>query len=210
VKEGVFVAQIGDVKYETLEDAVAAVPEGGTEPTLITLLCDVENGNGIKTEAAHPKNVVIDFDGHSYLVGKGLVGSAGYESQSWHLEKGSKFELKNGTLTSSLAAMLIQNYCDLTLTDMQVGSADDSYDYVVSNNCGSLNVNGSTSITAPAGKTAFDVCATTNYPEGVTVTINTTGTITGAIEYDIWTGKPEDNKAKLDIQAGNFNISWKV
>lgn len=204
------VAKIGDVKYETLDDAVAAVPDNGAEPTLITLLCDVENGNGIKTVAANPKNVVIDFDGHTYRVGKGLVGSPTTENQSWHLEKGSKFELKNGTLTSSLAAMLIQNYCDLTLTDMQVGSADDSYNYVVSNNCGSLNVNGSTSITAPAGKTAFDVCATTHYPEGVTVTINTTGTITGAIEYDIWTGKPEDNKAKLDIQAGNFNISWKV
>ena len=106
--------------------------------------------------------------------------------------------------------MLIQNYCDLTLTDMQVGSADDSYDYVVSNNCGSLNVNGSTSITAPAGKTAFDVCVTNYYPEGVTVTVNTTGTITGAIEYDVWGTKPGENKAKLDIQAGNFNISWKV
>ena len=74
-----YVAQIGEgenvVKYETLDDAVAAVPDNGAEPTLITILCDVENGNGIKTVAAHPKNVVIDFDGHSYRVGKGLVGS---------------------------------------------------------------------------------------------------------------------------------------
>ena len=38
IAEGSNVAQIGDVKYATLEDAVAAVPDNGAEPTLITLL----------------------------------------------------------------------------------------------------------------------------------------------------------------------------
>ena len=56
------VAKIGDTEYETLADAVNAVPTDGTE-TIITLI-----GNAANTAAlniATGKNVVLDLQGYS-------------------------------------------------------------------------------------------------------------------------------------------------
>ena len=201
------VAKIGETEYATLQEAVSAVPTDGTETT-ITLLADAVGG-GIKTTAG--QNVVIDFKKNHYTVDK-TVGSTGTETNGFQLLKGSTVTLKNGTLTSNTAQILIQNYSNLTLNSMTVGSSEDSYAYVVSNNFGSLNVTGSTSITAPAGKTAFDVCVTNKdaYKDGVTVTINTSGKITGNIEYDVWEGIPNPNKAKLVIKKGTIEGTWNI
>ncbi|MCQ2423267.1 MAG: hypothetical protein MJ064_09855, partial [Lachnospiraceae bacterium] len=200
------VAQIGDKTYSTLTDAIAAVPADGTLTT-ITLLKDFV-GQGIVTKAG--QNIVIDFNSFTYNVDK-TVGSAGTETNGFQLLKGSKVTLKNGTLTSNTAKILIQNYSELTVLDMNLdGTKSSACNYVVSNNNGSLDVLGDTSITASPGKVAFDVCVTSNYPDGVVVTIDTTGTVTGAIEYDLWGTKPTENKTGLIIKNGTFDITWAV
>ena len=62
VVEGTYVAQIGDVKYATLAEAVAAVPTDGTETT-ITMLTDVDLTATVTVE--YGKNVVLDLNNHN-------------------------------------------------------------------------------------------------------------------------------------------------
>lgn len=58
------VAQVGDMFYETLADAVASVPVDGTETT-ITLLNNAEVENYIAIKDG--KNIVLDLNGHDVV-----------------------------------------------------------------------------------------------------------------------------------------------
>ena len=62
VKTGNYVAQIGSTKYETLAEAVAAVPTDGTETTII-MLADEAVEAGVTIAAG--KNVVLELAGHT-------------------------------------------------------------------------------------------------------------------------------------------------
>ena len=200
--EEIPVAQIGDVQYTTLEAAFAAVPADGT-PTTITLLNSTV-GSGVKSQAG--QNIVLDFNGKTYTVDK-TVGSTGTETLGMQLNKGSVVTLKNGKLTSTTALMLVQNYCDLTLEDMTLdGTLAPDCSYVLSNNCGEVNIIGSSSILAAPGMNAFDVCWGPNngYPEGTQITVNTTGKIDGIIEYDLWGANAMPVFSTLSIKDGNF------
>lgn len=183
------VAKIDNVGYKTLAEAVADAESGDT----ITLLksCEgeaigtFENATGSKIPV---KGFTIDFGGHTYTVNS-AVGSTCTVSQAFHLEKGAKVTLKNGTIsttTKSGCLMVLQNYCDLTLTDLILDGTNVPSNYVSSNNCGTVLINGSTSIKASDGKVAFDSCGACwnkkPYGDGAVVTVNTTGTIEGDIE----------------------------
>ena len=117
--------------------------------------------------------------------------------------------MKNGTITSSVARILIQNYCDLTLEDMTLDGSKlaESNDYVLSNNHGTTRLTGNTSITAKEGDVAFDVCYwSPAYADGVTVIVDTTGTITGKIEYSTYgSSTPENTAANSALIIKNVN-----
>ncbi len=193
--------RIGDEYFGTLVEAVDAAQSGDT----IYLLDNLE-GAGIGIFAPDVKDITIDFGGNTYTCVGPAVGSTGTQSQAFHLEKSADYTpnvtFKNGTITAETGKnvkMLIQNYCNLTLTDMNlIGTTDTQY--VLSNNFGNTVIDGNTSITATAGNVAFDVCyANGSYKDGVSVTVNTTGTITGIIELGTWnaagaaTGAPDIN-----------------
>ena len=186
-------------EYDSLQDAVDK--EG--EAVNLTLNRDGD-GDGLMLKAGS-KIVTINFGGHTYNVNGKLVGSTGTENQAFHLERGNTVTLMDGTLTSDRALMIIQNYCDLTLIDMNIdGTKSAGCSYVVSNNNGSLTVNGSTDITAKDGACAFDVYYwPPYYQEGVTVNIDTTGTITGKIEYT--SDETSSTKNVLNISSGTLN-----
>ncbi|MBQ6465572.1 MAG: InlB B-repeat-containing protein, partial [Oscillospiraceae bacterium] len=75
VTEATYVAQIGSVKYESLADAVAAVPAGGTATiTMIDNEAIDVSGSGITIPAG--KNITIDLNGHT------VVGTAEGSSSS--------------------------------------------------------------------------------------------------------------------------------
>ena len=196
-----YICAIGDVKYETLQDAVNAA---GTAETTITLLTDaategVISGNGVKVPSG--SNITFDLNGLTYDASGVTVGSTSTETQGFQLLKGSNITFKNGTLkaTSPSAQMLIQNYSNLTLEDVNLdGTGLSGWAYALSNNCGTINLTGSTSITAKEGGRAFDTCKFGSY-EIPTVNINTTSTISGTIEA---TG------GKLNIENGKFNVTW--
>ena len=195
------VAQIGEQKYQTLADAIAAAKGGDT----IVLLGDF-SGAG----AVIDKSITIDFNKKTYTFTEG-VGSTGTPSNGFQILQGNTVTLKNGTLKVADEAadkfyILIQNYANLTVTDMTLDgtnldkwSATDRDSYVLSNNCGTVIVNGNTTIKAnDEGELAYaiDACKYRDYP-APTVTIETTGTISGTIEI---TG------GTMIVNGGTFNV----
>ncbi|MBQ3593797.1 MAG: hypothetical protein II981_00095, partial [Bacteroidales bacterium] len=189
-----FEAQIGEVKYETLVEAVEAAQAGET----VTLLKSA-TGAGVVIN----KNVTIDFATYTYTVNQ-AVGSSGTETLGFQILKGNTVTLKNGTLTSTTPVvtgkevkMLIQNYANLTVEDMNLVDNTTHIQYVLSNNSGISSIKGATNITTDA--VAFDVY---DYTAGgyalPTVNVNTTGKITGAIEVS------ESISNNLNISGGLF------
>lgn len=174
-------AKIGNKTYETLEAAFADVPDG--TQTTITLLRNA-SGNGI--QVAGTKNITFDLGGFTYTIDGDAVGSSGTETNGFQLLKGATVKFQNGTITSTKAKILIQNYCNLTLQNVLLDGTQLNYaaPYTLSLNCGKIQITGNTSILAKSGGVAFDLYywATNGYPEGIQVTVNTTGTISGPIE----------------------------
>ena len=194
------------VLHTTLVDAVSAAESGDT----VKLLGDA-SGAGIFV-AKGEKTLTIDLGEYTYTCTGPAVGSRGTESQAFHLERGNTITVKNGAIVanSTDVKLLIQNYCKLTLEDVILDATKGSNDvsYVLSNNFGSVNIIGNTSIKAKSGKCAFDLYywPKNSYTDGVNVTVNTTGTITGKIEYgsDGSAAAEMHDKCKLEIKNGTF------
>lgn len=201
VRKANYICAIGTTKYETLAEAVAAA---GTAETIITLLTEAATDGVISADGVvvpSGSNITFDLNGLTYNVSGETVGSSGTKTSGFQLLKDSDITFKNGTLkaTSPTAQMLIQNYSNLTIEDVNLdGTALSGWAYALSNNCGTINLTGSTSITAKSGGRAFDTCKFGSYAIP-TVNINTTGAITGPIEA---TG------GKLNIENGKFNVTW--
>ena len=180
---GTDVAKIGEKTYETLQKAVDAVTD--STPTTITLLRDAA-GDGVQVVSG--RSITFDLDGHTYDIVGTTVGSEGTETNGFQLLKNSTVTFKNGKITSKKAIILIQNYSNLTLEDMVLDGSNlaGTGPYTLSLNNGNVNITGNTSILAKDGGVAFDVCYwPTSYKDGVQVTVNTTGTISGPIELGL-------------------------
>ena len=190
----IYVAQINNTKYETLEEAFAAVKSGET----IKLLADC-SGNGIKVP--ENSNFTVDFAGHTYIVDGTTVGSAGTETQAFQLLKDSTITFKNGTLKSTTAKMLIQNYANLTLDNMKLDGSNLVGDapYTLSTNNGSTVIN-DTEIIAKAGGVAFDVCSFGSYTNN-SVTVKGNSVINGKIELSSYNDAPKT----LSLSGGDFS-----
>ena len=191
-----YVAQVNGVKYPSLAAAVEAAQAGET----VTLLGDA-TGAGVVIN----KDITIDFGGKTYTVNQ-AVGSAGTETLGFQILKNNNVTLKNGTLTSTTPVvegkevkMLIQNYANLTLTDMNLVDNTGYIQYALSNNSGTSSIEGATNITTDA--VAFDVYDYTAGGYAVpTVNVSTTGTIAGAIVVS------ESISNNLNISAGTFTV----
>ena len=212
---------VGGECYTTLADAVAAAKDGDT----ITLLKNT-NGNGIqvKTEKFATGGLTVDFNGHSYTVGGVLVGSPGTGTNAFQLLQGGKVTFKNGSIVGvaegtkpaedtpdwhGAPAMMIQNYCDLTLDNMIVTGGDQTV-YTMSNNCGNIVINNTTINAGKAqgygsGPFAFDVYGGW-YKDNVTVTVKGNSVINGDIELDRDTKNPSINTLILGDCTINGNI----
>ena len=200
----VAVAKVGSERFESLTEAVVAAKNGDT----VILLSDA-TGAGVVID----KSITIDFGGYTYTLTEG-VGSTGTESNGLQLLKGNDITLMNGALEVAVASkskfyILVQNYANLTVKDMDLDgtnldkwSATDGDSYVLSNNSGTVNVIGETSITANNDGEkafAFDVCKNGSY-DAPTVNVNTTETIKGQIEV---TDSITNN---LNISGGTFTV----
>lgn len=214
------VASIGTAKYETLAEAFAAAKDGDT----ITLLTDC-SGDGIRVEpnTFTTKGLTVDFAGHTYTVGGKLVGSGGTKSNGFQLNKDNKITFRNGAIygDASVAgddttnwtgapAILIQNYCDLTLSGMKVSGGYNTV-YTMSNNCGTVVIE-NTTINAGGGGSgrapfALDACGYSDYT-GVSVTVKGTSTINGDIEVS--RSASNENAVTLTLENGTVNGTLKI
>lgn len=205
------VCKIGDVEYPTLQAAVDTITDG--TQTTITLLGN-KTGGGVKVKSG--QNIIFELDGHTYTVNEKTVGSSGTETNGFQLLKGSNVTFQNGTIyAGGSARILLQNYANLTLKDVTLDArGNDQCEYVSSNNCGTVNIIGNTSIYAAAGQAAFDVYywPSNGYTDGVTVTVDTTGTIDGRIEYGSDPTGIADiaKKAELNILDGKFTGTFNI
>ncbi len=200
--------KLNGTRYDTLQEAVDKAGEGDT-----IYLLESTAGPGVKV--ASGKDFTIDFGGYKYTVNDETVGSTGTETNGFQILKGSNITMQNGTISAGkYAKILIQNYSNLELYNLTLDAKDsDSIDYVMSNNCGNVQIIGNSSIFAPDGKVAFDVCWAPNkgYPEGAQVTVDTTGTIDGTVEIGVWgsvVGKP--SLSTFTVENGVFTGSLNV
>ena len=204
------VAAIGDKHYESLADAVEAA---GSNETTIELLKNA-NGDGVKVQSG--SNITFDLKGFTYTIDGTTVGSPTTETNGFQLLKGSTITFKNGTITSTKAKILIQNYSNLTLDNVTLDgsklASSSSGNYTLSNNCGNVVISDST-IIAKEGQFAFDVYywPKNGYTEGVNVTVEGNSVITGKIEYGS-DGTEADvaEKASLNITGGTFTGALNV
>ena len=214
--------KIENAEYDTLVDAVKAVPTNG-QLTTIEMTCDVKGAAGVQVDAG--KNIIIDFKGHTYEASDPFVGAdEKHQTLSFRFMDGATVYLKNGTLIASThenSKMFIQNYADLTLDDITIDARSNTYDYFygVSNNTGKVNIIGKSSILVNEKTKArsLDMCwgPLVNkgaYAKGTQITIETEGEINGYIELDVWgTFSDKDEiKSTLLIKNIDFHGKWIV
>lgn len=197
------ICKSGEQTYDSLQDAVDAA---GSTPVTITLL-ETTEGPGVKVPSG--RNITFDLGGYTYTFTDSLVGSSGTETNGFQLLKDSTITIQNGTIKAgSSAKIMLQNYADLTLNNVTLDvRGSENCQYVSSNNNGTVNITGSTSIYAAEGQAAFDVYY---WPKDgynkVNVTVNTTGTISGRIEYGGDGSNGIAQNAKLYLKNGTFDF----
>ena len=220
----VYVAQIDDVQYETLAEAVAAVPTDGTETTITMIADETIVGNTGVTIAA-TQNVVLDLNGKTISQTGPMAGTAYLIRNNGTLTiLDSTDTEQNGTgngkmLTTaedpdtgsipSYATNLISNYGTLSiLSGYYEALTNEGYaSYVVDNySGGTANISG--------GK----LCNNADYAYVVRMFLNSTtqtnalnisGTaiITGS--YAVWMqyANANANKASLNISGGTLEAT---
>ncbi len=189
------VAKIDNIGYATLADAIANVGDDDT----ITILSNTES-EGITVPGG--KNFTLDLNEKTVSFKAAGAGSPGTKTAGLQLLKGSNITIKNGnidivasnknlTWTSDSAskgiALLIQNYCNLTIDGVNIDAENIAHNggtvarYAVSNNNGTTTIKDST-ITMAGNDFAFD-CYYDNNTTYSAPTVNVEGsTINGRVE----------------------------
>ena len=209
--------------YATFAAAYAAVEDGGE----ITIDERAE-GTAFETPGfVLNKSVTIDLKDRTLTLTPPAVGSTGTETLGIQIlpaagrAEAMNVIIENGTINvaeSNLTAekpikMMINNYVtgaltleNVTLDGTNLVKPSNMPIYVLSNNRGNVALTGETSVVAPEGAVAFDVCKYASYAVP-TVTLNTTGTIAGKVEVsggDFVIG--DENTAEIsaiDFTAGS-------
>ncbi len=206
-------------RFDTLPEAVAHVTDS-TEAVIY--MGEDLSGNGVFVPS--DRNITFRFNGHTYTVTGGAVGSTNYETQAFHLEKNSVIKMMNGTITSKVGSgvrMLVQNYSNLTLENIVLDgrNLDEARDgkgnvvpnYTLSNNFGVTSMQGTTIHAKDANQVAFDVWygMKTAYLDGVSVTVGDGCQINGVIEYGANVVPDSFANFKLVLHAGRvYNLRF--
>ncbi|MBQ3491973.1 MAG: hypothetical protein IJA74_05440 [Oscillospiraceae bacterium] len=158
VKEGRYVAKIGDQYYESINAAIDAAPvEVYNEDAMTTLsattvdlLADAFGGFdvGDESQAYATQNIILNLNGHKLTLGAPPVGSGGIEEQDNGIRvlAHSKLVINDGEIIApdEILDNVINNYGYLELNSVKVGSGD-AVDATVKNR-GDLVLTGTTEI----------------------------------------------------------------
>lgn len=204
--------------YATLAEAVQAVVSSKSKTGTVTLLKDAAGGGiGLfKEKDAINVNLTIDFGGFTYTCKDPAVGSVGTESQGFHLEKGNTVTLKNGTIKvspdSKNTIMLIQNYCDLTLENLNLYGSD-ATQYMISSNYGdtvlkNVNMDGTNKKIVAIDLMHWLNDSYKDQSPTIQILNDSSNTINGSIDvYCYGTGASEcQDKPTLTIYGGHYTV----
>ena len=209
-------AQIGDITYDTLAEALAVVPTGTdqvapSEPTTVKLLRDTAYAFDVGTSTgATTMNLKLDLNGNTLTLSPS-VGSVGTKTAGIRVLAYSKLEITNGTMicsskTEDSVKVGIANYGELVLDSVSLQANDLITQYTV-NNRGALTLKGNTAITKGT------ICAITNDPYNLYYTTNVNASVTcdssDVVVESILVERYERNSAnkggvELNISAGYF------
>ena len=207
------VVKIGTDYYATLDDAFKAV---SADNTMIELITNVTDAVGISVDTKHT-GVTVDFKGFTYTVSLPGAGSTGTKTLAFQLLKGQGLTFKGGTIKVGEDNLvestdsdrknikrIFQSYANLTLTDMTIDGTN-----VYGNNSvcefanGTVALTGATSIKAHDGAYAVTVDNWKGaYPDGVAVSVETTGTIDGIHCYT--EGEGDSTPATVALNSGTI------
>ncbi len=127
VKEGSYVAQVGEMKYETIADAIAAAESGDT----VTLLEDTTE------DVVVTKSITLDLNG------KTLTGTGASNTATVTIAKDANVTVKNGTvLGTANSYYTIQNNGTATLEDVTATAGNTGSSMI--DNWGTLTINSGT------------------------------------------------------------------
>ena len=208
--------------YATLAEAVQAVVSSESKTGTVTLLKDAAGGGiGLfnDKDAINVNltvNLTIDFGGFTYTCDDPAVGSVGTESQGFHLEKGNTVTLKNGTIKvspdSKKTIMLIQNYCDLTLENLNLYGSD-ATQYMISSNYGgtvlkNVNMDGTNKKLVAIDLMHWLGTGYADQAPTMKIQNDADNTIKGSIDvYCYGTGASEcRDKPELTISGGHYTV----
>ncbi len=204
--------------YATLAEAVQAVVSSKSKTGTVTLLKDAAGGGiGLfNAKDAVNVNLTIDFGGFTYTCDDPAVGSVGTESQGFHLEKGNTVTLKNGTIKvspdSKNTIMLIQNYCDLTLENLNLYGSD-ATQYMISSNYGdtvlkNVNMDGTNKKIVAIDLMHWLNDSYKDQPPTIQILNDSSNTINGSIDVYCWgTDAAEcQDKPTLTIYGGHYTV----
>lgn len=204
--------------YATLAEAVQAVVSSESKTGTVTLLKDtVGGGIGLfNAKDAVNVNLTIDFGGFTYTCEDPAVGSVGTESQGFHLEKDNTVTLKNGTIKvspdSKKTIMLIQNYCDLTLENLNLYGSD-ATQYMISSNYGdtvlkNVNIDGTNKKLVAIDLMHWLGTGYADQAPTMQIQNDAGNTIKGSIDvYCYGTGAAEcQDKPTLTIYGGHYTV----
>lgn len=186
-------------RFDSLKDAILDAAEtGGT----VRLLSNASS-SGISIPGG--KEFTLDLNGFDLEVTGPGAGSPGTETLGMQLLMGSDITIKNGSINfdDNRLRMGIQNYCNLTLDNVQLTGGPTIF-YVVSNNHGNVVFKNGTTITASAYRVAFDCWygLSAVYDDGVNITIEDDSVqINGKVEF----GKQA--RASAELFAQNASIT---
>ena len=215
-------AKVNDVYYDSLAKAVEMVIKTENKTGTVILTKD-SSGGGIglfnPKDSELKANLTIDLGGHTYTMTSPSVGSIGTESQAFHLERSNTVTIKNGDIVVDSSGvttnMLIQNYCNLTLEDLNLVGGD-STEFILSCNNGNtslknVNISGSYTKGDLVGIDAMHWPNNT-YPVAPVVTVNNTNSnkIDGRIDSYCSAGEQNDYhkdgvaKSKIILNGGKY------
>lgn len=214
------IAMIGDKEYTSLEDAVAAVPDNGTEATEIIIVKSpgqpfyVTPGLEIGSENAS-KNIVLDLRG-STLTFQPDTYSSDLSANGMKINYGSKVTIKNGITymdagkdgTKSNGSVIV-NYGELYLTNGLINGTELDESGVTVRNYNQLTTE--MTIVPSQGKPYNKALVTGNYKKGVNVQTTINGSVSSVYTEgsfnDAWGSDGKENiSVRTYIKGGNINI----
>ena len=213
-RSALYIAEVNGVQFETLDEAINAVPTGSVKTT-VTILKDIE----ITSTITIPSNKWVEFDIGNYTISNNTAGVNVFANTG-------KLNIINGTIIStganvSRVGYIIKNYSggivNISGGTLTYNKADDSEGKVIESESGAINITGGTLSCNSKAATMNINGGTLNISGGVVKASNTykgqavynnggTTTISGDAYLENVSANNSNGRAAVHNNSGTVNI----